>query len=370
MKAKGKKILSLILAGVMTLGLLTGCSTSNSGKGTKTKDGNKVLFTYDGTDVTLKEGWLYAKMLGAQYEENYSSSYGSDFWSMSMGQDEKGNDQTFEDYVKEQVISQLKQMIILNKKAEKYNCELTHEEKEQCDDSALSYYKDSKGKKVMKECGATREDVEKIYEDTTLASKVQEAVEKKAKVTVTEDEARKSTIYRIVFETSKTADDGTVKEMSKEEKAQVKAKAEKTLKEIQGGKDIKTAAKELKYENTDESYAAGESEEGEKFEKVMKGLKDGQIADKVLKCDNGYVIAKLVAYTDKEETASNKKTIEDQKKSEAFEKTYDKWTKKLEKKWSYEKDVDQKLWAQVSLKSEASTSTSTETAAETSTESK
>ena len=60
---------------------------------------------------------------------------------------------------------------------------------------------------------------------------------------------------------------------------------------------------------------------------------------------------KLVAYTDKEETASNKKTLKEQKQSEAFQKKYDNWTKKLEKKWDYDKDVDQKLWAQVSLKS-------------------
>ena len=67
-----------------------------------------------------------------------------------------------EEYVKKQVISQMKQNIILIKKADKYDCKLTHSEKQQCSDSALSYYQDKTGKKVMKECGATREDVEKI----------------------------------------------------------------------------------------------------------------------------------------------------------------------------------------------------------------
>ena len=160
MKAKLTKVLSLVLVVIMALSLMTGCSTSSSGKGTKTQDGNKVLFSYDGTDVTLKEAWLYAKMLSAQYEQTYSSYYGSDFWSMSMGKDDDGNDQTFEEYVKKQVISQMKQNIILIKKADKYDCKLTHSEKQQCSDSALSYYQDKTGKKVMKECGATREDVE------------------------------------------------------------------------------------------------------------------------------------------------------------------------------------------------------------------
>lgn len=97
----------------------------------------------------------------------------------------------------------MKQNIILIKKADKYDCKLTHSEKQQCSDSALSYYQDKTGKKVMKECGATREDVEKIYEDSTLASKVQKKIESKEKVTVTDDEARKSTIYRVVFATTK-----------------------------------------------------------------------------------------------------------------------------------------------------------------------
>ena len=146
-----------------------------------------------------------------------------------MGKDDDGKDQTFEEYVKKQVISQMKQNIILNKKADKYDCKLTHEEKQQCSDSALSYYQDKTGKKVMKECGATREDVEKIYEDSTLASKVQKKIESKEKVTVTDDEARKFTIYRDVFATSKTGDNGQTTEKSKKEKRENSNKIKKYI---------------------------------------------------------------------------------------------------------------------------------------------
>ena len=44
MKAKLTKVLSLVLVVIMALSLMTGCSTSSSGKGTKTQDGNKDLF--------------------------------------------------------------------------------------------------------------------------------------------------------------------------------------------------------------------------------------------------------------------------------------------------------------------------------------
>ena len=45
MKAKLTKVLSLVLVVIMAMGLMTGCSTSSSGKGTKTQDGNN-LFLY------------------------------------------------------------------------------------------------------------------------------------------------------------------------------------------------------------------------------------------------------------------------------------------------------------------------------------
>ena len=63
MKAKLTKVLSLVLVVIMALSLMTGCSTSSSGKGTKTQDGNKVLFSYDGTDVTLKEACCMLRCL-------------------------------------------------------------------------------------------------------------------------------------------------------------------------------------------------------------------------------------------------------------------------------------------------------------------
>ena len=250
---------------------------------------------------------------------------------MDMGRDNKGKEQTFESYTKQQIISQLKQQIVLNKKADAYGCKLSAADKKKCTESALSYYQSSNGRTVMNECGLLREDVEEFYKEILLASKVKDKIKSQANATVTEDEARKSTVYRVVFPTTKR-------------------KAQKALKEIQSGKKtIKKIAKEQGYTNTDESYAAGESEEGKSFEKEMKKLKDGDLCSKVLKCDNGYVIAKLVAYTDKKETASNKKVLKEEKESKYFQKVYEKWTKKLDKKWSYEKNVDQKLWKQVKL---------------------
>ena len=356
MKNKITRIAAILLSLAMMVGIMSGCSLSG-GKGEKTSNGNKVLFSYDGTDITLKKAWIYAKMTAAQYESYYSSYFGENFWTMDMGTDDEGNAITFEDYVKEQVITQIKQIIVLNNKAEEVKCSLSDDDKKQCEEYAKAFAEDESGKAILAECGATEEDMQEIYEENALASKVQEYMIKETNTEVSDDEARKTTISRVVFATTKTDDDGNTVDMTDDEKAQVLATAQKAQEELKGGKSIADIAKEQEYTNTDETFAAGESEEGEAFEKLLAGMKDGDITQEVQECENGYVIAQLTAYTDADATAENKESIIAERQQEKFTEVYDEWTKDLEAEWSYKEDVDQDLWAELVLHAEDSTAT-------------
>lgn len=349
-------MVAILLALVMVIGVMSGCGNSG-GKGEKTSNGNKVLFSYDGTDVTLKKAWIYGKMTAAQYESYYTSYFGENFWTMDMGTDDEGNATTFEDYVKEQVVTQIKQVIVLNNKAEEVECSLTDEDKEQCEEYAKAFAEDESGKAILAECGATEEDMQEIYEENALASKVQEYMIKDTDTNVSDDEARKTTISRVVFATTKTDDDGNTVDMTDDEKAQVLATAQAAQEELKAGKSIADIAEAQEYTNIDETFAAGESEEGEAFEKMLAGMKDGDITQEVQECDNGYVIAQLTAYTDADATAENKETIIAERQQEKFKEVYDEWTKDLEAEWSYKEDVDQELWAELVLRSEDSTAT-------------
>lgn len=349
-------MVAILLALVMVIGVMSGCGNSG-GKGEKTSNGNKVLFSYDGTDVTLKKAWIYGKMTAAQYESYYTSYFGENFWTMDMGTDDEGNATTFEDYVKEQVVTQIKQVIVLNNKAEEVECSLTDEDKEQCAEYAKAFAEDESGKAILAECGATEEDMQEIYEENALASKVQEYMIKDTDTNVSDDEARKTTISRVVFATTKTDDDGNTVDMTDDEKAQVLATAQAAQEELKAGKSIADIAEAQEYTNIDETFAAGESEEGEAFEKMLAGMKDGDITQEVQECDNGYVIAQLTAYTDADATAENKETIIAERQQEKFKEVYDEWTKDLEAEWSYKEDVDQELWAELVLRSEDSTAT-------------
>lgn len=360
MKKNTKRLVAAALGLILAVGTMTGCGTSG-GQGEVTKNGNKTLFTYDGVDVSLKKAWIYAKMTAAQYEASYSTYFGEDFWSMDMGTDEEGNTTTFEEYAKEQIVARIKQIIVLNNHAEEAGASLSEEEEEQCAEYAAAFAEDESGAKILAECGATEEDMTEIYEENALASKVQEYMIKDTDTNVSDDEARETTITRVVFATTTTDDDGNTVDMSAEEKAQVLATAQSALAKLQAGTDIADIAEEQGYTNTSETFAAGESEEGEAFEQLLATMNDGDITQEVQECDNGYVIARLDAYTDAEATQSNRESIISERQQTKFSEVYDGWTKDLEAEWNYDEDVDQELWAELILHAEDSTATETTT---------
>src|SRR5699024_9969717 len=130
--------------------------------------------------TTLFRSWIYGKMTAAQYEASYSSYFGENFWTMDMGTDDEGNAMTFEDYAKEQIISRIKQIIVLNNHAEKAGASLTEEEEEQCAQYAAAFAEDTTGAEILAECGATEDDMTEIYEENALAAKVQEYMIKRS----------------------------------------------------------------------------------------------------------------------------------------------------------------------------------------------
>ena len=81
-----KRWIALMVVMIMTAAMAAGCTGSPK----KTSDGDKTLFSYDGTDVSLKEAWIYCKMIANQYQQSYSMYFGENFWTMSMYQDKDG----------------------------------------------------------------------------------------------------------------------------------------------------------------------------------------------------------------------------------------------------------------------------------------
>lgn len=342
MKKFAKRIAAAGLVLMMAIGCLTGCNQEAS------EQSQTKLFSYDGTDVYLDEAWVYAKIAKTAYENAYLSYFGEDMWSMQVSNDENGNPVDFEDMVKGSVLSQIKQVIVLVNKAEELGVSLTSDEIKEAKEAAELFCSKSEGKAILEETGATEDTVRKIYEDNALASKVQKEAVKDVDTNVSDDEARQTTVYKLVFGLTTTDDDGNTVDMTDEQKAEQLAKAQDALAQIQSGTDMESLAETLGVsDSASETYGAGEAAGGEDFEAVMAGLNDGDVAPEVLTTEEGYVVAKLVAYTDEEATAAEKENIIADREMALYEELYAEWTESLEAEWVYEEDVDTEAWAKV-----------------------
>ncbi len=357
---KTEAIFALALAGSLCF---TGCNGSTASEQSKQK-----VFTYDGVDVNLDEVWLYADISKAKYESQYGSIFGDSLWTTEVSTDDEGNAVTLETSVKESVIDQIKHIVVLNKKAEELGISLTDAEVKKAKKSAKAFVNEDEGKAIMEETGANQELIQKLYEQNALASKVRQKMIEDTDTEVSDEEARQTTIYKLVFPKTKTDEEsGETSNMSKKELAAQKKKADEAYQKLQDGTSIEDLAKEYDIESTtDETFSKGESVEGEAFETELYKLKDGETTG-VIDTDAGYVIAKLVALTDKDATEEKKSEIVQERQQEEYEREYTEWTTDLEEKWDADKDVDQEAMDKIVFY-ESTESASTETTEETTAE--
>ena len=199
---------------------------------------------------------------------------------------------------------------------------LTKSEKKQIKESVTAFAKDSTGKKVMKKTEADKDTIQKLYEESTIASKVMQAITKKAK---------------------------------------------SALKMIKKGQSVSSVAKKFSVNSdNEESYTKGKSALGDKFETAASKLKKNQVSG-IVELDDAYVIIKMLNPNDKTAAATNKSTLLQEKQQAAYEKVYKKWTKDADKKWDDKKSVDQDLWKEVKFKYKATTASTAATSESTTT---
>lgn len=352
-----RKWISKKLAGVLCLcmagALLVGC-----GSGAKSNS-ETVLFKYDGQNVYLDEAWVYAKTIQSQYE----AWYGSSVWDYEVN-DENGEKATMEEVTKKDVISQIKMVKVLSKKAKEANLTLTDEEQEQIDTNVKSFM-ESISDADLKQTGVTEETLKKIYEENALATKYHEQVISEANITVEDSEARQYKTYNLLFETFKTDENGQEVQYSAKKKASQKKKAEEALARIKAGentvKDLKAMAEEYKADKSSEYTFGDDGSTVQEYADAAMKLKKGEVSG-IVESQFGYHIIKMINPNDKEATKEKKEELLQEKQNQYFSEQYSKMTEDLEAKWDFDKDVDQKAFAKITFKqTEESTTASEET---------
>lgn len=323
MKEMAKRTAVAALAGVMSVGMLTGC-------GSKTLDGTKTVATVDGTDIPLGVVSLYAREQQQQTTSMYLSFMGSadNIWDQTADED---SGETYGDQAVTSSLESIEKMYILKEKAADYNIELTDDDETAIADAA-SQFMAANSEDTIKELGVTEDQVKTLLELQTIQKKMYDPVVAEGNITVSDDEANQTTFTYVSISTS--GDDVT-----DEDKETKKEQAQETLDKM---KENPTADMSEVAKNVDDSYSAVQgnftTKEGEDDEEdstgaaypdevlsVLRGLKDGEVADDIIETDTGYYVVRLDKINDEDATASKRESLQNSKESTYYTDTTNEW---------------------------------------------
>lgn len=335
---RAKKIAAILLAGVMSLSVLTGCSNI---------DKSAVIATTNEIDVTLGVANFFCHYDQALYEDFYKSILGTeDVWNA----DPYGTGSTMAEMVLESAMSELHEMYTLKQNMDKYQVSLSEDEKKAIKDATTKFMNDN-SKKALKAMGATSGIVEEVLELYTIRAKMQDAIYAETDVNVSDAEANMRGYSQVVIRTdSHTDEEGNSVAYTDEEKEELKAKANKVLSELSAeGATLKSVAEANGLEVTSQTYATFEetSEEGEEDteDEVVAALKKLKVGENsgLIEKSNGYYFVCPENDTDKEATEKNRESIIQSRKTSHYSEVLSGWQEDDE--W----DVNSKVLAKITF---------------------
>ena len=323
MKEMAKRTAVVALAGVMSVGMLTGC-------GSKTLDGTKTVATVDGTDIPLGVVSLYAREQQQRTTAMYMSYMGSadNIWDQTADED---SGETYGDQAVTSSLESIEKMYILKEKASDYNVEFTDEDEAAIADAA-SQFMAANSEETIKELAVTEDQVKTLLELQTIQKKMYDPIVAEGNITVSDDEANQTTFTYVSISTSgddvTDEDKETKKEQAQEILDKMKEDPTADMSEVAQGVDESYSAvqgnfttKESEDEDEDSSGAAYPDE----VISVLRGLKDGEVADDIIETDTGYYVVRLDKINDEDATASKRESLQNSKESTYYTETTNQW---------------------------------------------
>lgn len=329
-----KKIAGLLLAGVMGTASLTGCSG--------TIDGTKPLITCGEDTVTVGTGNLMLRMNQATMLSYYSMMGGS---TTGIWDQDAGNDKTYGETTRDDVISNLETMVLLKQHAGDYDVEVTDEEKTKIEEAAKAFM-EANTEETINTLSVSQSDVENLLTLYTYQSKMYEPMTADVDTNVEDEEAAQSKITYCRVDISDTQnEDGTTTALTDEEKQAKKDQAQAVLDKLQASEDPASAdmdalAKEVNEDLSavDNTFDDEDTLLDDKLKEAAKTLQDGQVYDQVVEGENAYFVVRMDSVLDRDATDQEKENIVSERKQEAYDKLLEQWTEDAditvnEKEW-------------------------------------
>lgn len=323
MKKMSKRAAVAALAGVMAMGLLTGC-------GEKKLDGTKTVATVNGTEIPMGVLSIMVRQSQAQTEAMYASFMGGSDFAIWETEAEEGK--TFGQQAVEQSLEELETMYIMKEKAADYGVEVTEKDQKAIAEAAAEFIK-ANSQETIEKLAVTEEQVKTYLELRTYEARMHDPIVADVDTEVSEEESQQSSFSYVSISTADLEEKEIKKK--KEEAQEIldnmkkdpKADFEEVVKAVNeeytalDGTFDTTAPKDE--EDASSSYPV-------KVLEVLRSLKDGEMGPDVIETDTGYYVVRLDKINDEEATADKKDSIIEERKSELYTDTTASWREEAE----------------------------------------
>lgn len=322
MREIAKRTAVAALTGVLAVGMLAGC-------GEKKLDGTKTVATVDGTEIPLGVVSLLARQQQAQTEAMYRSFMGNSNTAIWDEKVDEESGQTYGEQAVQQVLEQVELMYIMKAKAGDYNVEITEDEQKAMEEAAAAFIK-ANDEETLEALAVSEEQAKTLLELETYRERVHDALVAEAKVEVTDEEAQQSAFTYVSVSTSG-------EDLTEEDIAKKKEQAQEILDKM---KETPDADMDETAKAVDESYSAlsgtfttNESEDEdasasaypEEVIKVLRELKEGEVASDLIETDTSCYVVRLDKELDEEATESKKESIKSTRENEYYTETTQGW---------------------------------------------
>ncbi|GFI44047.1 MAG: peptidyl-prolyl cis-trans isomerase [Dorea sp.] len=324
-----KKLLMLMLAGMLSVVSLAGCSSFKE---------DEVVVTVGDQKITADIANFYARYVQAQYETYYSAYLGENMWDSEATKGE-----SYEEFVKNSVLENLEDMILLEEHMKEYEVSLSDEEKNVVEKAAKKFDNVNALEDKEKVSGSEKT-VKRVMTLMAIQKKMQAKIEEGADTEVSDDEAAQKSMQYVTFSYKTEDEDGKSKDMTDEEKKEVQKKAEEFAKGAKEAKDFEAYAKEQEQEVQKGTFDSETTAPAEDLIKEADKLKEGEVTG-VVKTDYGCYVAKVTSLLDREATDARKDTIVNERKQELYTNTCKEWREKAEI------HLDKDVWKKIDFKS-------------------
>lgn len=340
----GKKAAILTAAGALAAMSVTGCSGSINT--------DAVVATVGDEDITLGVANFYARMTQGQYETYYASMMGTT--GEAMWTQEAGEDQTYEESVKDSLMENLQNMYLISQHAADYEVSLTEDEKDAISEAA-EQFSEANTDEAKEVVSGYKKDVEKFLELATIQTKMDGKMREGVDEEVSDEEAAQKAMKYVFFSYTSTDDSGNSTTLSDDEKEGLKTDAQSLADRVKAGEDISAVAEEMGQTAYDLTFDSESTSPNEDLIAAVDAFEtEGETTD-VIEADDGLYVGQLTSLLDRDATDQKKASIVEQRRQDQYDSLLEEWRN------STDISIDDKVWEKVDFEDTGVTIITSET---------